>query len=103
MPLPPKYTLFLSRRYPFCGCRYGPIALQNSVRYGTPLACVRCRRIEQRRPEASGLVLQPQTLQDGEISNEYVARELDGVEYDEWWERSVAAFPAYADYQTMTT
>jgi deazaflavin-dependent oxidoreductase (nitroreductase family) len=43
------------------------------------------------------------TLQDGEVSKEYVARELDGEEYEVWWERSVAAFPGYAEYRTMTT
>ncbi|MET9272951.1 nitroreductase family deazaflavin-dependent oxidoreductase [Kribbella sp. NPDC003557] len=43
------------------------------------------------------------TVQDGAHTAEYVARELDGVEYDEWWNRSVAAFPTYADYQAMTT
>ena len=43
------------------------------------------------------------TLQDGETTGEYVAREIEGAEYDEWWERSVAAYPPYAEYQTKTT
>ena len=43
------------------------------------------------------------TLQDGAVTKEYVARELEGAEYDEWWERSVAAFPAYAEYQAKTS
>jgi deazaflavin-dependent oxidoreductase (nitroreductase family) len=43
------------------------------------------------------------TLQDGEVTKEYVARELDGAEYEEWWERGVAAYPPYAEYQTKTT
>ena len=43
------------------------------------------------------------TLQDGETTKEYVAREIDGAEYDEWWKRSVAAFPAYAEYQAKTS
>ncbi|TDO34707.1 deazaflavin-dependent oxidoreductase (nitroreductase family) [Kribbella sp. VKM Ac-2527] len=43
------------------------------------------------------------TLQDGETTKEYVAREIEGAEYDEWWERSVAAYPPYAEYQTKTT
>jgi deazaflavin-dependent oxidoreductase (nitroreductase family) len=43
------------------------------------------------------------TLQDGDVTQEYVAREVDGAEYDEWWQRSVAAYPPYADYQTKTT
>ncbi|HET6741561.1 MAG TPA: nitroreductase family deazaflavin-dependent oxidoreductase [Kribbella sp.] len=42
-------------------------------------------------------------LQDGEIHGEYVAREIDGAEYDEWWPRAVAAYPPYAEYQTKTT
>ena len=43
------------------------------------------------------------TLQDGDVTREYVAREIEGAEYDEWWERSVAAYPPYADYQTKTS
>ncbi|MGW7685122.1 nitroreductase family deazaflavin-dependent oxidoreductase [Kribbella sp. NPDC054772] len=43
------------------------------------------------------------TVQDGEITKEYVAREVDGAEYDEWWQRSVDAYPSYAEYQTKTT
>ncbi|TCC06149.1 nitroreductase family deazaflavin-dependent oxidoreductase [Kribbella soli] len=43
------------------------------------------------------------TLQDGETTKEYVAREIEGVEYDEWWPRAVAAYPPYAEYQTKTT
>ena len=42
------------------------------------------------------------TLQDGEVTKEYVAREIDGAEYDEWWARAVAVFPWYAEYQTKT-
>ena len=30
------------------------------------------------------------------------ARELTGDERGEWWERAVAAFPNYADYQRRT-
>jgi len=43
------------------------------------------------------------TLPHGEVSKEYVARELEGAEYEVWWERSVAAFPGYTEYRTMTT
>jgi F420H(2)-dependent quinone reductase len=38
-------------------------------------------------------------LQDGAETNEYIAREVDGEERDQWWERAVAAFPNYAKYQ----
>ncbi|GAB2663678.1 nitroreductase family deazaflavin-dependent oxidoreductase [Kribbella swartbergensis] len=43
------------------------------------------------------------TLQDGTVTKEYVAREIEGEEYDEWWQRAVAAYPPYAEYQTKTT
>ena len=42
------------------------------------------------------------TLQDGTESGEYTVREVDGPEREQWWERSVAAFPPYAEYQTKT-
>ena len=41
-------------------------------------------------------------LQDGTVTKEYVARELSGDERAEWWERSVAAYPPYAEYQEKT-
>ena len=41
-------------------------------------------------------------LQDGERAGEYVAREIDGEEYELWWKRSVEAFPNYEEYQTKT-
>jgi deazaflavin-dependent oxidoreductase (nitroreductase family) len=43
------------------------------------------------------------TIQDGDVTKEYVAREIDGAEYDEWWPRAVEAYPPYAEYQTKTT
>ncbi|NIK61980.1 nitroreductase family deazaflavin-dependent oxidoreductase [Kribbella shirazensis] len=43
------------------------------------------------------------TVQDGEVTHGYLAREVEGAEYEVWWERAVAVFPAYADYQAMTT
>ncbi|MBM6404145.1 nitroreductase family deazaflavin-dependent oxidoreductase [Phycicoccus sp. CSK15P-2] len=42
------------------------------------------------------------TLQDGTDSWPAVAREIDGDERAQWWERSVAAYPPYADYQEKT-
>ncbi|WP_040337119.1 nitroreductase family deazaflavin-dependent oxidoreductase [Candidatus Blastococcus massiliensis] len=42
------------------------------------------------------------TVQDGPEPWDGVARELDGPEREEWWERAVAAFPNYADYQQKT-
>lgn len=42
-------------------------------------------------------------LQDGPERHEYVAREVEGAERDLWWERAVAAYPPYADYQEKTS
>ncbi|HEY4422196.1 MAG TPA: nitroreductase family deazaflavin-dependent oxidoreductase [Pseudonocardia sp.] len=41
-------------------------------------------------------------LQDGAVTKDYTAREVFGDEKAEWWERSVAAYPPYADYQKKT-
>jgi len=41
-------------------------------------------------------------LQDGTRTWTARARELEGPERDEWWERCVAAFPNYAEYQRNT-
>ncbi|HEY0217937.1 MAG TPA: nitroreductase family deazaflavin-dependent oxidoreductase [Cellulomonas sp.] len=41
-------------------------------------------------------------VQDGPAKGTYLAREVTGAERDLWWERSVAAYPDYADYQTKT-
>jgi deazaflavin-dependent oxidoreductase (nitroreductase family) len=42
------------------------------------------------------------SLQDGTETRTFVAREVEGDERAEWWERAVAAYPAYAEYQTKT-
>jgi deazaflavin-dependent oxidoreductase (nitroreductase family) len=42
------------------------------------------------------------TLQDGAVTREFIARELEGDERELWWARSVEAWPDYADYQTKT-
>jgi deazaflavin-dependent oxidoreductase (nitroreductase family) len=41
-------------------------------------------------------------LQDGPVRRDYEAREVTGPEKDLWWQRSVAAYPDYADYQVRT-
>jgi F420H(2)-dependent quinone reductase len=41
-------------------------------------------------------------LQDGPKTIEMIAREVSGEERAQWWERSVAAFPPYAEYQKKT-
>ena len=42
------------------------------------------------------------TVQDGAMTFDAHARELDGDERAEWWERAVAAYPPYAEYQQRT-
>jgi deazaflavin-dependent oxidoreductase (nitroreductase family) len=41
-------------------------------------------------------------LQDGPVRKDYQAREAHGGERDTWWERAVAAYPDYAEYQKNT-
>jgi deazaflavin-dependent oxidoreductase (nitroreductase family) len=41
-------------------------------------------------------------LQDGPVRKDYQAREVHGGERDIWWERAVAAYPDYAEYQKNT-
>jgi F420H(2)-dependent quinone reductase len=42
-------------------------------------------------------------LQDGAEKWEMTARELAGDERDVWWQRAVAAYPPYAEYQQKTS
>jgi deazaflavin-dependent oxidoreductase (nitroreductase family) len=41
-------------------------------------------------------------LQDGTETKDYEAREVFGDEKAVWWERAVATWPDYADYQKKT-
>ena len=41
-------------------------------------------------------------LQDVSVTLDYTAREVDGEERSQWWERAVEAFPDYADYEAKT-
>ncbi len=41
-------------------------------------------------------------LQDGPVRQDMTAREVTGEEKAVWWERAVAAFPPYAEYQRKT-
>jgi len=41
-------------------------------------------------------------LQDGSQRQEMTARELTGEEKAQWWQRAVAAYPPYAEYQEKT-
>ena len=42
-------------------------------------------------------------LQDGPDKLDLHAREVEGAERDEWWERAVQAWPDYANYEQKTT
>jgi deazaflavin-dependent oxidoreductase (nitroreductase family) len=42
------------------------------------------------------------TIQDGPEPFGVTVRELEGDERSVWWERAVAAYPAYAEYQQRT-
>jgi deazaflavin-dependent oxidoreductase (nitroreductase family) len=42
------------------------------------------------------------TIQDGPEAVAVRVREVDGDERAAWWERAVAAYPPYAEYQTRT-
>jgi F420H(2)-dependent quinone reductase len=41
-------------------------------------------------------------LQDGPVRQDMTARQVTGAEKVTWWERAVAAYPDYADYQEKT-
>ena len=51
------------------------------------------------------LVADPTALmiQDGGEAHDYVARQVEGDERTQWWDRAVKAFPSYAEYQGKTT
>ncbi|HEY4429361.1 MAG TPA: nitroreductase family deazaflavin-dependent oxidoreductase [Solirubrobacteraceae bacterium] len=42
-------------------------------------------------------------IQDGAEPHDYVAREVEGDERALWWDRAVAAYPPYAEYQEKTS
>jgi deazaflavin-dependent oxidoreductase (nitroreductase family) len=41
-------------------------------------------------------------LQDGPVKTDMIARQVIGEEKTDWWDRAVAAYPDYADYQKRT-
>jgi deazaflavin-dependent oxidoreductase (nitroreductase family) len=41
-------------------------------------------------------------LQDGTVTKDYASREVFGDEKAVWWERAVATWPDYAEYQKKT-
>ncbi|MFD4596459.1 nitroreductase family deazaflavin-dependent oxidoreductase [Streptomyces sp. NPDC058464] len=42
-------------------------------------------------------------LQDGPVKKDYRAREVDGEDYEAWFQRAVETWPDYAEYQKKTT
>jgi deazaflavin-dependent oxidoreductase (nitroreductase family) len=42
-------------------------------------------------------------VQDGPEPFDAIVREVTGDERAEWWQRAVAAYPPYAEYQERTT
>jgi F420H(2)-dependent quinone reductase len=43
------------------------------------------------------------TVQDGDKVFELTAREVDGAEREEWWQRAIKAYPHYVELQSLTT
>ena len=41
-------------------------------------------------------------VQDGPQAFDFEVREVNGDERALWWDRSVAVYPSYAEYQTKT-
>jgi len=41
-------------------------------------------------------------IQDGPEPHDFVVREVEGAERQEWWNRGVAVFPPYAEYARKT-
>ena len=51
----------------------------------------------------SNLIADPNiTIQDGHEPRDYVTREVTGGERQVWFDRGVAVFPTYAEYQVKT-
>jgi deazaflavin-dependent oxidoreductase (nitroreductase family) len=42
------------------------------------------------------------TIQDGPMPFDVTVRQVEGAERDRWWDRAVAAYPPYSDYQKKT-
>jgi F420H(2)-dependent quinone reductase len=42
------------------------------------------------------------TIQDGPEPLAFTVHQVEGAERDRWWERAVAAYPPYAEYQEKT-
>jgi deazaflavin-dependent oxidoreductase (nitroreductase family) len=82
--------------------RYTPLM---RVEHGGRYALVASKGGAAKHPTWYGnLVANPHVeLQDGTVRSDYDAREMSGAERAEWWERAVAAYPPYAEYQQRTS
>ena len=75
----------------------GELSLDGAIRpvRGVP-APFGSRLVEEVDPSAL-------VIQDGPEPHDYLAREVTGDEKAVWWERAVAEYASYADYQAATT
>lgn len=80
--------------------KMGLMRVENGGRY----ALVASKGGDPKNPEwYHCLVAEPHVeIQDGAEPHDYIVRELAGDERATWWDRSVAAYRDYADYQQKT-
>jgi deazaflavin-dependent oxidoreductase (nitroreductase family) len=74
------------------------------VEHDGTYAAVASKGGDPKHPQWYGsLLAEPEIeLQDGEETGVYRAREVTGEERSLWWQRSVDAYPDYADYEERT-
>jgi F420H(2)-dependent quinone reductase len=75
------------------------------VEHGGEYALVASKGGSPENPEwYHNLVAHPDevTMQDGAVPFAVTVREVHGDERARWWERAVAAYPPYAEYQERT-
>ena len=85
------------------GVKSGKIRKIPLMRVDTMVSTPSWHRRAVRRRIRSGTTTEgrhdPIEIQDGAEPAEYDVREVSGEERAAWWERSVAAYPPYAEYQ----
>src|ERR1700712_747798 len=74
------------------------------VEHGGAYAAIGSKGGSPERPAwyANFLAYPQVELQDGPRKWDMSVRQLSGAERAEWWDRSVEAYPSYADYQRKT-
>jgi len=72
---------------------------------GTGASCEDGRRRPAGEHVPGHRIADPNTLvtQDGPEPHDLIANEVTGDEKAVWWERAVAAYPPYGEYQAATT